>query len=145
MTTLTDGRLTLRTPSASDAAAVADAVRDSFDALAPWMPWASAVYDEAAALHWMSSGETSFAILDHDGTFVGTCGLNGFDELNHRANLGYWVRSAHTGRGIASAAAVLVARHGLVDLALVRLEVIMSVRGRGPVSPTWWVKRDRVR
>lgn len=128
MTTLTDGRLTLRSPEAADASAVAEAARTSFAALAPWMPWASADYGVDDAMFWITNrAETGFIIVGPDNSVLGTCGLNGFDEANRRANLGYWVRTSHVGRGLATTAAGLVARHGLADLGLQRLEVVMSV------------------
>ncbi len=132
MTTLSDGTLTVRTPRAADAPAVAEGVRASFEELDPWMPWASVDYSTDDALSWIDSNEeTSFLIVDPAGEIVGTCGLNAFDQLNRRANLGYWVHSGHTGRGVASAAATLVASHGLTELGLLRLEVVMSVHNLG--------------
>lgn len=38
----------------SDASAMAAAVRESMASLGPWMPWAHAGYDEAAALDWIA-------------------------------------------------------------------------------------------
>lgn len=128
MTTLTNGTLTLRSPEPSDAADLADAARSSFAELDPWMPWASAEYGVDDAMFWITNREeTSFVILGSGGEIAGTCGLNGFDEMNKRANLGYWVRTSEVGLGIATAATLLVARFGLTELGLQRLEVIMSV------------------
>lgn len=128
MTTLTNGTLTLRSPEPSDAAGLADAARSSFAELGPWMPWASADYGLDDAMFWITNkDETSFVILDDEGGIIGTCGLNGLDEMNRRANLGYWVRTSDVGRGVATAATLLVARYGLSELGLNRLEVIMSV------------------
>ena len=129
MTSLTNGRLTLRSPEAADAAAIAECARSSFAELDPWMPWASPDYGVDDAMFWITGeSKTSFIILDDQNTMVGTCGLNGFDEVNRRANLGYWVRTSNVGRGIATAATTLVARYGLTQLDLCRLEVIMSVQ-----------------
>ncbi len=50
---LTDGNVTLRTPTDDDATAVAAAVRDSLQTLSPWMPWATEGYDESAARAWI--------------------------------------------------------------------------------------------
>jgi len=131
-TTLTDGRVVVRTPIPADADAVAAAVSVSLEELAPWMPWATPAYDREAALGWIMGRfdptEVGFVISDDSGEILGTCGLNLFDTANHRANLGYWLRSDATGHGIATAAAILVARHGAETLGLHRMEVIMSVR-----------------
>ena len=56
---------------------------------------------------------------------AGACGLNLFDQGNHRANLGYWLRTDRTGRGWATRAAVLVAQDGLTRLELERVEILM--------------------
>ena len=128
MTTLSNGSITVRTPTADDAPAVAEAARASFAELDPWMPWMSADYSPDDASSWIETSDaSSFVILDLEGSVIGTCGLNAFDLLNRRANLGYWVHTRHTGRGVATAAAALVAAHGLTDLGLLRLEVTMSV------------------
>lgn len=128
MTILGNGQLTLRPPEPADAPVVARAVQASLGELEPWMPWASAEYDEAAALDWIEHGDAHpFVILDSDGEFMGSCGLNHRDELNQRANLGYWVRTDRAGRGVATAATVLLASHGLTELGLRRIEIVMAV------------------
>ncbi len=58
---------------------------------------------------------------------VGSVGLNHFDSLNNRANLGYWLRADATGFGYATSATKLLARHGVERLGLHRIEVLMSV------------------
>ena len=46
----------------------------------------------------------------------------------HRfANLYYWVRSSRRGEGIATIATRLVARYGLVQLGLNRIEIVVAV------------------
>ena len=128
MATLTDGWITLRPPELDDAAIVAENVQLSLRELEPWMPWASAAYDEASARTWIEQpGEHPFVIVDADGRIAGTCGLNHVDELNRRANLGYWLRSDRTGRGFATAATRLLVAYGIETLRLQRLEIVMSV------------------
>lgn len=67
-----------------------------------------------------------FVILAPDGRFVGGCGLNQIDEENHRANLGYWVRSSATGRGVATMAVRQLVQWAFTNTTLVRLEVVVS-------------------
>ena len=128
MRILSNGVITLRRPTSEDAADIAAAVQASLPELEPWMPWATSRYDEAAALQWMANPSVyAFAIIDVYGSIVGICGLNAIDELNKRANLGYWLRADCTGRGLATAAATLLTTHALEDLTMVRLEIIMAV------------------
>lgn len=128
---LSDDVCTLRPPVESDAAELASCVARSLRELMPFMPWATADYDERAARDWIN-GEFDpemhrFVIVDGDGAIAGTCGLNEIDVRNHRANLGYWRSSDHRGRGFATAAARLLVHHGLRALGLHRIEIIMAV------------------
>jgi len=129
---LTDRRIVLRPYRPSDAEPVYAAVRESLPELLPWMPWAYpeyAIEDTRAWIascskKWTKGEEYNFAILDaHDGAFLGGCGFNKVDVKEGFANLGYWVRTARTGRGVALAAAQLLARFGFEELKLRHIEV----------------------
>jgi RimJ/RimL family protein N-acetyltransferase len=70
----------------------------------------------------------NFAIVDKQaGTFLGGCGLTLINWLHRFANLYYWVRSSHTGQGIASSATLLLAKYGFDELGLQRIEIIVAV------------------
>ena len=129
---LSDGEVRLRRPVEEDAEAIASAVQASLSGLARWMPWAVADYDTEMALAWIRKKsdptEEGFLILGPDDEIVGTCGLNRFDAMNARAELGYWLRGDRTGRGFATRATRLVARYGIEELGLQRIEIIMSTR-----------------
>ncbi len=126
--------VTLRSPVEGDAPLVADAVQRSLAELAPWMPWAVPGYDDAIAAQWIRGefGEAHrFVMVDESGEIVGSCGLNGVDEQNRSANLGYWVDSGRAGNGYATEATQLLARFGLDESTgpgYHRLEVAMSTR-----------------
>ncbi len=128
---LTDGDLTLRTPVESDAPGITSAVQASLEALRPWMPWANERYDERAALDWITGKIERAAVpllmIDGDGRIIGSAGLNGFDNLNARANLGYWLRTDANGFGYATRATKLIAAYGIEQLGLHRVEILMSV------------------
>jgi ribosomal-protein-serine acetyltransferase len=128
---LTDGVITLRTPTETDAPALVAAVGSSLAHLRPFMPWATPGYDKAAALGWIRGerdpDEWRYLIVGDDGQLAGGCGLNLFNQVNHYANLGYWLRSDRTGRGWATRATRLLARHGLTEAGLERVEILMSV------------------
>ena len=120
----------LRPPELRDAESITEAVLSSLPALAPWMPWASSDYSTKSACEWLSGklGDIyTVLIVDERDECLGTCAINNFDELNQRANLGYWVRSDQTGKGYATQAATHVAKHGL-SLGLKRIEILMSIK-----------------
>jgi ribosomal-protein-serine acetyltransferase len=129
--TLTDGVVTLRPPVDTDAAPMAAAVRASAAELMPFMPWATADYEEDAALGWIRGDhdpdELRYVIVGDDGELAGGCGLNLFNTVNRFANLGYWLRSDRTGRGWATRATRLLACHGLTGVGLERIEILMAV------------------
>lgn len=128
---LTDGVITLRTPVEADAAPLAAAVQQSIRELAPFMPWATPSYGVTESLKWIrheiAPDEIGFVIIEPGDELVGSCGLNGFSELNRFANLGYWVRSDMAGRGHATRATRLLAEYALRTLGLARIEILMSV------------------
>jgi RimJ/RimL family protein N-acetyltransferase len=77
---------------------------------------------------WANAVELSFVITDaQTGAFLGTVGLNYFNRDHQFANLGYWVRSSCTGRGVATTATLLTARFGLRVLGLQRIEILAAV------------------
>ncbi len=74
---------------------------------------------------WYSGGIQAFAMFEADsGHLLGGIGLNQHNPPHRSANLGYWVRQSHQGKGLAAAAAALVARFGFEQLGLVRIEIV---------------------
>lgn len=129
---LSDGDLVLRPVVREDADDVLQAVRTSLDHLRPWMQWATGDVDRHAVDHFIdqveAGNEHCFAIRDRDeGRFLGTCALNNVDGHHRTANLGFWLRSGATGKGVATRAARMVLVHGLTTMGLERIEVLVSV------------------
>jgi RimJ/RimL family protein N-acetyltransferase len=115
------------------------AVMESRAELGRWMPWCHADYSEADSRSFVESQlaafpagtEYAFAIVDAAGTFLGCCGLNHFDRLNRLANLGYWVRTSRTGRGIAREASRQLVLWALANTDFNRIEVLAAVGNLG--------------
>jgi len=132
---LTDGVISLRHPDEGDATDVTSAVRTSLPELMQWMPWAKAGFDSSHALSWIR-GETDpgaepFVVVDTDGALIGTAGLHPFIEKDLRIELGYWIRTDRTGRGLASRATRLLARYAIEQRGARRVEIVMSVENEG--------------
>jgi RimJ/RimL family protein N-acetyltransferase len=131
-----DGVITLRPLWIDDAPKVFVAVRESLEALKPWMSWA---YDDYRIEEtrefinrtiegWEKGEAFALAITDaRDGTFLGGSGLNGLNQVYRLANLGYWVRSSRRGQGIAPRSARLAACFGFERLGLLRAEIVVAV------------------
>ncbi len=133
---LTDGVVLLRPYRIGDVDHLYQAVRESIAELSVWMPWCHADYSieesrawlELRAGAWEKGTEYDFAITDaKDGSFLGGCGLNYIDYKNRIANLGYWVRTSRTKRGVASAVVRLLVQFGFEKLKLNRIEVKAAV------------------
>jgi RimJ/RimL family protein N-acetyltransferase len=138
-TVLTDKDILLRPFVSGDADALYRAVRESVNEVSPWMPWCSMDYSfdesknwiEHTSKAWSNDSEFDFAIVDtKDGALIGGCGLNSIDKLHKVANLGYWVRSSRTGKGVAPVVTRLLARFAFEKLGLNRVEIIPALGNR---------------
>lgn len=126
----------IRRSSVGDARRVVEAVRASAAELTRWMPWAHAGYSLEDSRMWLDlcregwekGTQYSFAAFDVvTGELVGDCSISQINRMHGFANLGYWVRSSATGQGLASTLARRVARFGIEELALNRLEILTAL------------------
>jgi RimJ/RimL family protein N-acetyltransferase len=133
---LTDGVITLRPYRVSDIGSVYEAVRESVSELSVWMSWCRPGYSIEETKTWIESqhgkwekgAEYNFAILNNsEPSYLGGCGLNVIDRDCGVANLGYWVRTSQTYRGIATSATLLLAQFAFNELKLNRIELTVAV------------------
>lgn len=118
----------------ADAEEVWKAAQESSAELLPWMPWYHLGYHVRETRSWLEmqanafriGTEYAFAIESHDGRYLGGCGLSRIDAVNRRANLGYWVRTSATRRGVARAAVNRLAAWAFAHTDLVRLEIVAA-------------------
>jgi ribosomal-protein-serine acetyltransferase len=118
-----------------DARAIWEAARESLNELQPWMPWCHPTYSLDESRSWLAVQVQAFqqrtafefAIINDQDAYLGGCGLNQIDALNQRANLGYWVRSSATGKGVATRATQLTRDWGFANTDLERVEVLIAV------------------
>ena len=111
-----------------------EAARETMEQLCAWMTWCRPDYSVTDAQDfilqcgpaWEKGEHYSFAIVDaQDNSFLGSVGLNNLNRLHKFGNLGYWVRRAARGRGVATAAARLGAEFGFRELGLNRVEILI--------------------
>jgi ribosomal-protein-serine acetyltransferase len=135
-TELTTDRLIIRPPEDRHIEPLFTAVQESLAEIRPWLAWYYPGYswDDTALwinnlpVAWREDREYSFVILDRaNGELLGTIGINQLDRRNRRANLGYFVRTSATSRGIATAATKVVARFGFEQVGLKRIEIVAAV------------------
>lgn len=132
---LSNNVVKIRRYSTDDIPLLFEAARESINEMFTWMPWCHPNYSleesESFILFgedaWNRKIEFAFAVFDVESEqFLGGVGLNQFNHKNNFANLGYWVRSRQTRRGVATAAALLAAKFGFEDLGLYRIEIIAA-------------------
>lgn len=131
--TLVVGDLTLAAWRPADDRRALAAVVESLPELAPWMPWATEAYDIAASrdylrhtgVEWASGAGYTYALVetaDPEGPVLGAVGLH--RRIGPGAfEIGYWVRSSHTGRGYATRAAAALTRAAFALPGIDRVEI----------------------
>lgn len=102
-------RLLLHPLDATDSRDLWTSVEASRPALEPWLPWvpfntdidASGRYAEASAADWDAARACRFSIRDRQSKrLLGVIGLESFAHLHESVELGYWLRSDATGKGL---------------------------------------------
>jgi len=119
---------------ATDAPAVMEAALESVAEIEPWMPWCHAGYNLELAREWIALSTRNradgtsyeFMICDDEDRCLGACGINDFHREYPIANIGYWVRSSASGRGVAPAAVRLAVRWAFANTPLQRLEIVAA-------------------
>lgn len=132
---LTDGLLSLRKYAPGDACALYAAVNESIAQLTQWgfyhpgFTLEDAAADAAARIADWNAGHTfTYLIEQRSGPgLVGNCRIEELEPEQQQAALGWWVRSSLTGRGLATAAARLVAQAAFEDLQLSALHIYTRV------------------
>jgi RimJ/RimL family protein N-acetyltransferase len=135
MLPVTQARVTLRLYELGDASELYAAVRESASEVSRWLPWCHSDYSLADAAGWIRLTREGhahgtmydFAIIDGEGRYAGACGINNINSSERFANLGYWVRSSLTGRGIAPSAVRELVRWTFAHTNLNRLELVAAV------------------
>lgn len=127
--------VTIRPFQLSDAGALLEAARESTREVFLWLPWCRPDLSREEVESWLrSQGEAwaqrrefEFGIFGEDGTLLGGCALNHIQSGHRFGNIGYWVRSSATRRGIATAALAQVVEFARRETDLVRLEIVVAV------------------
>ena len=126
--------ISLRRYTPDDVDAFWEAVRESVDQVAPWMPWCHPDYSRDESQRWIQYCEAAwtrgvayeFAIVDERNRILGGCGLNELRPENLIANLGYWVRTSAMRKGVATAAVSQITDFAFSRTSLMRLEIVVA-------------------
>jgi len=134
-------RLILRCPQPGDGVLVNTAVRESLDALRPFMPWAQTApsVDESelvcrrAQARFRLREDLVLSIFERaadggEGRYVGGSGWHRISWEVRRFEIGYWCRSSCTGQGFITEAVGALNRVAFDRLGARRVEVRMDGR-----------------
>lgn len=129
---LRDDSLVVRPHEPDDVEPLFLAIRESIAEISPWLPWCHPGFSqgelesfvEMSRAGWRDGSQCQFGIFDaKTGRALGGISLNHFARPNRLANMGYWVRTSATRRGVATRAIRLVAAFGFGELQLTRIEI----------------------
>jgi ribosomal-protein-serine acetyltransferase len=128
------GICSLRTYDLSDAESLSEAAHESVAEVSLWLPWCREQYRNTDAAEWISSRallraegrEYHFAIVGIGGELLGGCGISQINRIHKFGNVGYWVRTSATGRGVATEAVRRLAEFAFQNTDLVRLEIVCA-------------------
>jgi ribosomal-protein-serine acetyltransferase len=126
-------RLRLRVPRAGDGEHTNVAIRESIDELRPWMPWVhpevpqprdTEIWCRNAAVKFLAREQFHFALyLKDTETYVGSCSIHRSNLAVPWVEIGYWLRTAQTGKGYMTESLAGVAEFAFTRLNAVRVEV----------------------
>lgn len=114
------------------------AARESIREVYSFLVWCHPGYSLAESRAWLKMVKPewdrgisyAFAIRDRvTDEYLGGCGLNRVDE-NPVMNLGYWIKTQATGRGVATEATRALVQFGFDYLRLIRIEIVMSTKNQ---------------
>ena len=130
-------RMILRAVRADDAPESFLAVLESFNELAPWMPWVhpepklvgSEAFHQEAQFKWMSREMLDFQWVDKvSGELIGKGGFHTINWEIPKFEIGYWVRTSMGGRGYCTEAVNALVIFSKKQLGAKRLEICSDPR-----------------
>jgi len=120
----------LRRFTPDDVQALHEAIKASFAEIHPWMPWCTDPVDiddqrdfvERSFLNWATGTAFNWGIFAADGALLGTISL--MDRLGPGGlEIGYWLRTDATGKGVMTRAAGRLTEIGLGLPGISRIEI----------------------
>lgn len=125
-------RLLIRAPLWGDGIKLNEAVIESINELKPWMPWAqtiptveeSEVVVRRARLKYLERTDLMLLLISKEtGQLIGSSGLHRIDWQSRKFEIGYWVRSALSGKGYITEAADAITNFAVQELKANRVEI----------------------
>lgn len=134
---VTTERLILRIPRAGDGKLVNEGVLESIEELRPWMPWVtptpdldnSESYCRRAAMKFLAREQLNMIMfLRNSGQFAGAIGMHDIAWKVPKFEIGYWLRTSLSGRGLMTEAVLALTDFAFQTLKAQRVEIRMDDR-----------------
>jgi RimJ/RimL family protein N-acetyltransferase len=125
-------RLVLQPPSPENAAAVQEAIEESFSELQVWMDWAATLQSLETTKAVLARARTKYeamedfavhAFLRNTGMFVLSAGLHPLNWKVPKFEIGYWCRTSMQGKGYVTEVVRELTAAAFRDLAAKRVEI----------------------
>lgn len=110
------------------------AVQASVAEIGAWESWCTDKYSPDDSRKYLTDSEQkrhrgaefNFCVFERSGrNLIGSVGINRIVQEYKFSNLGYWIRTGYTGRGLATLAVKAAARFAFTELELTRLEIVV--------------------
>lgn len=125
-------RLLIRAPLWGDGAMINEAIRESFEELRPWMPWAQQVPEleeseagiRKARLNFLERSDLRLLLVSKEtGQFIGSSGLHRINWQARKFEIGYWLRTSCSGQGYMTEAVEAITDYAIDKLSANRIEI----------------------
>lgn len=125
-------KISIRKFKKSDAKEFQAAILESVEHVSEWLPWCTAAYSLKDAIEWTVSSiklwdagtAYQFIIEDREtDKILGGIGINQIVPQHKIGNMGYWVRSSETNKGVCTRAGRLVIEYAFSHLGFQRIEI----------------------
>lgn len=132
-TSFNNGVIIIRPFELKDVPSFFAAVRSSAGILERWMPWYHAGYSLEEARAWLTTCQNEWSrsasypflvVAQNTNEVLGSVDINQINRDHDIGNIGYWISSSNSGKGVATAAVKLVAHFGFNEVGFTRLEIV---------------------
>lgn len=125
-------RLIIRSPLWGDGVMVNAAIKESIAELQPWMPWAQQIPTveqseenvRLARIKFLERVDMRLHVFHKKtGEFIGASGLHRIDWMVKKFEIGYWIRTLQSGKGLMTEAVEGIQDFAINQLSANRLEI----------------------